>query len=121
MSSRRFLHLLLPCLTFTALALPGRAEAPPDRPARVDRYGDPLPPGAVARLGTSRWRQPDQITVVALSRDGRLTAAVSFHRRIHLWETATGKRRALLMGHTQNVTALAFSADGKILASASWA
>src|SRR5262249_41424275 len=36
-------------------AAPPKAEAPPAKPA-VDGLGDPLPPGAIARLGTRRHR-----------------------------------------------------------------
>lgn len=35
---------------------------------------------------------------------------------VRLWETATGKERAVLMGHTKPVWAVAFSPDGKSLA-----
>jgi hypothetical protein len=37
--------------TRPALADPPAAE---NQPARTDRYGDPLPPGVLARLGTQR-------------------------------------------------------------------
>src|SRR5262249_7787002 len=35
---------------------PGRKEPEDKAAARVDRFGDPLPPGALARLGTMRLR-----------------------------------------------------------------
>ncbi len=67
---------------------------------------------------------------VAVSHDGELVAAgpsqravssgdVGRERRIHVWETATGKSRFLLSGHEQNVTALAFTHDGRWLVSGS--
>src|SRR5260370_42505874 len=39
-------------LALILVAVPCAAE---EKPA-VDRFGDPLPPGAIARLGTTRWR-----------------------------------------------------------------
>src|SRR5262245_50295894 len=48
--------------------LPGQdgARAPdPPKQARLDRLGDPLPPGAVLRLGTTRWRQASGVAGVA--------------------------------------------------------
>lgn len=43
--------------------LPSAPEAPPE--AKRDRYGDPLPPGAVLRLGTSRLRSRSGMMVLA--------------------------------------------------------
>ena len=82
----------------------------------VDRQGDPLPPGAIARLGTLRLRQADGIAAFAFSADSKLlaTGGGAKDEWLHLWDTATGKlvRRLPESG----VTAIAFSPDGKFLA-----
>jgi WD40 repeat protein len=59
--------------------------------ARVDVHGDPLPPGALARLGTVRWRAGDTIAFAAYLPDGRQMVAVSQDYVAHVWETTSGK------------------------------
>jgi WD40 repeat protein/serine/threonine protein kinase len=71
---------------------------------------------------------PGPVTAVALSPNGRLLATANADQsadgkpvrvEITLWNTSTGKRVDVVGGHNKTVTALAFSADGSRLASAS--
>jgi RNA polymerase sigma factor (sigma-70 family) len=94
-----------------------QAEKP--RADRVDNHGDPLPAGALARLGTVRLRHGGAIHVAAFSPDGLLLATGGADKVVRLWEAATGKPIATLRGHTQDITSLVFSPDGKTLLSGS--
>jgi RNA polymerase sigma factor (sigma-70 family) len=75
---------------------PGRQQGPPDgeTPARartpaVDRYGDPLPKGAVARLGTTRFRHREGFPRVYFAPDGKTLVTARGEARI--WDAATGR------------------------------
>jgi RNA polymerase sigma factor (sigma-70 family) len=83
--------------------------------AGVDVYGDPLPPGAVARLGTVRFRYPMPLTACAVSPDGRIIAGGNSYG-FQLWDAETGRRLHNLPDLLGEVAALAFSPDGKVLA-----
>jgi RNA polymerase sigma factor (sigma-70 family) len=77
--------------------------------ARTDRYGDPLPPGALARLGTVRFRHAGWINRLAFSPDGtRLAEAGNY--RMGLLETTSGR---LVRQFGDCVDALAFLEGGK--------
>jgi WD40 repeat protein len=83
------------------LLLPAAAAHAGAQPPRTDTLGDPLPPGAIARLGTTRLLHSldDCPLVVAFSPDGRmiLSVGIAIHttigspRLIQFWDAATGK------------------------------
>ncbi len=109
---------------FVALLLvsPSWGGDPPkdDRSAKahVDLYGDPLPPGAIARLGTVRFRQSGSVHAVAFSPDGKLIAASSDGlTKVILWDRATGHKIRELpgTGRPHLWALLRFSPDGKRL------
>lgn len=113
----------LPLLTDESL----RAEEPKakqptelkEKPtARTDLYGDPLPAGAIARLGTVRLRHRQDITAVAFSPDGSLLASSGWDEVIHLWDPQMGKSiRELTDPNRESNLTIAFSPDGTKLAS----
>ncbi len=74
------------------------AEAQPPQAERRDRYGDPLPPDAVARLGTIRFRPGGHVDSVAFMPDGKQLVAFGPENDLSVWDAATGKE--LLRHHT---------------------
>jgi WD40 repeat protein len=103
---------LLPTLALLLLAPVVRAEPP----ARTDAQGDPLPAGALLRIGTIRFRDGNFSNVVALSPDGKTLAVAGGNQGVRLLDLATGKElRTLKVTGFANFTHVNFSPDGKLL------
>lgn len=85
------------------------AEAAP-QPA-VDRLGDPLPPGAVARLGTRRLFGPDDPRWTAFSPDGTKVASQNY-REVTVCDAATGRPLVERTDYYSVGGAIGWRADG---------
>jgi WD40 repeat protein len=85
-------------------------------PAR-DLDGDPLPSGAVVRIGSLRFRHPSAVECAAFSPDGRYIATGGMGAStVQIMETDTGKVIRRLPGHDHPVSAVSFSPDSRRLA-----
>src|SRR5947209_1534865 len=105
---------MVTCLTLLTLALmvlmpDVLAQAPQPR---MDRFGDPLPAPAIARLGTGRLRHADRVWSFAFAPDGK-TLASGGDDGVRLWEIPTGKE---LRRFGRWAAVVAFSPDGRLLA-----
>lgn len=116
-------------------------KKPGEAKAGTDIHGDPLPAGAIQRLGTLRFRHDS--TAIAYSPGGKFLASGGRGNDIRLFDAVSGKEIRRLVGHRARtytaprdprfpmdaligatgeggVNSVAFSPDGKLLASGGW-
>jgi RNA polymerase sigma factor (sigma-70 family) len=96
------------------------------RQTKADRHGDPLPPGALARLGTTRWRHSSFAggSSVWFAEDGKSLLSANHLGEVVQWDAATGRkvRRILpedpeiLKNPDRFVPCIALSKDGRTVA-----
>ena len=108
--SRPAIPLLILLIAVTAAA----------EPPRLDRHRDPLPPGALARLGTMRLRHGGPITGLAYTPDGKTLISSAEYDLIRLWDSRIGAPKGTLTPPAGGVCGLAVSPDGKLLAAGNY-
>lgn len=83
----------------------------------TDVDGDPLPPGAVHRIGSLRFRHAGEIGLVLFTANGKELISKSYYgdRLVCVWDAASGKLLRHLPGNHRYHSA-ALSRDGKMLA-----
>jgi WD40 repeat protein len=83
--------------------------------ARTDRFGDPLPAGALSRFGTVRFRPgASYVTALAFTPDGK--QLLSLANALNVWDVATGKELRHITaaaGPNSSIRSLSASPDGK--------
>lgn len=97
----------------------GGSRQPATQPALLitDQYGDPVPTGALARLGTARLRHKGAVTCVVFAPDGKSLASAG-EGVVHLWDSSSSKPLRTIEGH--KVSVCAFASNGELLASAGY-
>jgi WD40 repeat protein len=121
----RALAVLLACVLCVHALLSPRGDAqaggggqPAARAPLWDAHGDPLPRGAVARLGPLRWRITGAAWSLSFSPDGKRLVSSDRHS-VRLWDVASGEE--LGSAAIPEVARTAFTHDGqRILLAAEW-
>jgi RNA polymerase sigma factor (sigma-70 family) len=93
-----------------AVDAPDPGDAGPPR----DLFGDPLPAGALARLGTVRFRQGNFVYGLLLSPDGKTVVSYGGNQAITFWDAATGRE---VRRFPKGARVAAFTPDGRTLIS----
>ena len=106
-------------LLTVVVTLPLRADEPeakkPAQQVRLDTHGEPLPPGAIARIGDVRFRHGSMCSLVAFQDDGKTILSVGNDGAVRYWDTKTGHLvRTFRFGRWCHPAAL--TNDGKLLA-----
>jgi RNA polymerase sigma factor (sigma-70 family) len=96
-----------------------KEEAKKQQKVRGDLYGDPLPPGAVARIGTSRLvlsRGQYHTSPLAYTPDGKQLVSCEAGKLIRFWDAATGKELLRIEAADGTIDDFVLAPDGKTVA-----
>jgi RNA polymerase sigma factor (sigma-70 family) len=100
---------------------PPPVQGSPDVLKTVDRHSDPLPPGALARLGTIRWRHGGTGSFAVFLANGKQLLSSGIDGSARLWDATTGRelrRFKLTRNRSLYPLSVAVSGDGRTLVSA---
>src|SRR4051794_38650263 len=93
----------------------------PHLPPRLDALGDPLPDGALYRVGTHRWRARSHFGPIAYAPGGKWIAVGGANEKaVLLFDARTGRQISVpippgVMGKYCRMLWLCFSPDGTTL------
>ena len=92
----RFMLPRTRAFSLTALSFFSLAHAQQAGPGgrRSNAHGDPLPPDAVARIGTTRLRHAAYVASLAFSPDGKRISAATIWFDLGVWDAHTGQALA---------------------------
>jgi WD40 repeat protein len=79
-----------------------------------------LPDCALARIGTLAWRAGNPVDVLVYSPDGAMLASSGPDGSVKIWDASSGTLRRVLWADPGMACDIAFSNDGKTLASYGW-
>lgn len=109
------------CQTATRADIPGKQE----HSMRLDHFGDPLPPSAVLRLGTTRFRHGWGVECVEYEPSGKYLLSGGSDNAVRVWDINGGKEVATFQRHPNpsdllgnQVFAIAASPKGDVVAAA---
>jgi WD40 repeat protein len=114
--------LMLPCFLTdpSPQTEPAGKQGAQKKALATDLYGDPLPAGAIARMGTVRLRHAGEVRSVVFTPNGKslITQETFFSDEIILWDVATGRESRRIKAESHTGGPFAVSPDGKTLANA---
>jgi RNA polymerase sigma factor (sigma-70 family) len=90
--------------------------------ARTDQYGDALPAGAIARIGSRRWwhGSGEQGCSLMYTPDGRNLAYCDAGKAVCISDAATGKEVRRIGPDNDLIRCFAISPDGKVMVTGNW-
>jgi RNA polymerase sigma factor (sigma-70 family) len=95
------------------------SQAKEEMKPRVDFHGDPLPEGAIARMGTTRFLQSagGYHFPIAYTPDGKQLISIDGGKALVFWEATTGKElRRIKVPQTDILYTFVLSPDGNTIA-----
>jgi WD40 repeat protein len=93
-----------------------RPASPESLSAGYDLYGDPLPAGALTRMGTLRFRHASGVHSICFSKNAKTVVSAGWDG-IRMWDGSSGKQLRFFGEASARSVSLSLSTDSKLLAS----